>query len=780
MASIDDLKVLSAYCAQGFKLFPLLREEKKPIFKGWREEATDNFKTVKNWYQLYKNCNWGIDLAKSGLVAVDVDRKHGGLEYWEALINKNAPVDTLSASSGGGGKHFVFLADPLVKYRGKIIDGIDVKFNGYIVLFPSVHPDSGKTYRWDNWKTHHYRILTAPDWLKDLITRKPGKLDQGITKRKAVMGLGYLEKLINQLRTYDLGYEDWLNVGMALHAADPGADGLELFLHLTRGESFQDGDEEKARDKWEGFSSDGGITPLSIGHILRQKGGVVPSPFIEDDKQAFRQLKLDKINEMREITAKESEAKGEVFTLDPEDGERLVSWEKNRIVEFFNEKGTAFLGHGEQQAPIIQYKDIDRGLLHVTSMGTKGFFDANADKFYAYTKITATDVKRVLEPAAKCWFESSRKQKFDALVFRPQKDERKKQLNLFTGIPCEPNLGDCDDLIDLLHASVCNSNDAQFHWLMDWLAHIVQFPDVKGTTVPVMVGLQGTGKGLLFDHLMSGILKDLFVTTKTSQELTQRFNHHLGNKLLTFIDEATWRGNKTEDGILKNMIGSAVISIEEKFGLRYTADNYSRYAVASNNPEAVAIERDNRRYVPMETGAKFANKPEVFHPFFEQIRSGDLVARFYNFLSLRDISKFNPYKVLNDNTSGRQAKLATEGIVAHFWENAFFETPKRIFCDPRHLSHSAAYNEFINFAKQVSTYERSLTPGYFWAKTQRLIPKMPASQVSWVNGGSARVRSLGPSEACLSFCEGMSIDPPPDFKASAFIDWDNCDGAEEF
>ncbi len=247
MASKKD--VLLAYCQRGFFLFPVRKETKRPAIKDNLNQASNDINQLMEWDEKFPNCNWAISCAKSGVVAVDVDHAHGGMEAWATMIHKNGDPNALKATSGSGGLHYVFKADKSKKYRGKIQKGIDVKFNGYILVYPSLHERTGDHYRWTNFREKASHLSPAPVWLSDLIekTTRVGKADPTFK-----FGNKYLEKLVTSLKESELDYEEWMQAGMALHAATEGSlEGLQLYLSLTQGASFQDGDIEKAEAKWD-------------------------------------------------------------------------------------------------------------------------------------------------------------------------------------------------------------------------------------------------------------------------------------------------------------------------------------------------------------------------------------------------------------------------------------------------------------------------------------------------------------------------------------------------
>jgi hypothetical protein len=775
-------KVLKAYCRRGWKLFPIIPETKRPAIKDNLNKATDDMAQLIEWAERFPGCNWAVACARSGLVAVDVDFKHGGVEAWDAMLeshgmNDEVLPDTLQATSGSGARHYLFKAKEGVKYRGKIKDGIDIKFNGYVVVFPSIHPDTGKRYTWNNWKTAE--PLEYPEWLGKYIEKTALK---GRANPTYKFGDDYLGRLVQELKKHELDYNEWVQAGMALHAADPSDKGLDLFVSLSQGESYVEGDEEKAAEKWASFGrskDDDAISPLTLGFLVRQKGGTVPNPHFESDKEAFKRAKIDSFENWVETNEAE-----EGFVEDEDDRESWVCTNRRAIVNHFNKKGFAYLGEGEQRFSIIKVSKDGSGVKKLKAMTSRGMVEATAEYQYKYIKVMATDVKLVKEPAAETWLKSKNKRRFVTPVFDPGEvngESPKGRINLFDGIPCErltrptTSSDGLDEFLKMIRESLCGGDENASEWLLDYLAHIIQRPDEKPTVVPVIVGPQGTGKGLLFDHVMRGILKDLFLTVKTAKDLTAQFNMDLANRLLTVIDEATWRGNKTEDGVLKNLTGGNKLTVEVKFGPKYETENFSRYAITSNNEEAVAIETSNRRYYPIESSDEFAGNSDYFNPIWDAYRRGDLVPVFFMFLQDRDISKWNPVAIPAGNLKGSAAKLGTGGVYAGFWNALLtgdFEPSREgfggaLWFDANRIKRKDIYNAFLEYAKMTNAYERALSPEKFWLETKKKIPFFQSARQEKIGGG--RGYRVTPTELAESFFSTMKIEIPENFSEIALL-----------
>jgi bifunctional DNA primase/polymerase-like protein len=89
--------------------------------------------------------------AVSGLVVVDVDPRNGGRQSWARLAAVGLLPRTAWVATGSDGAHFYY------RHPGRHVvsralpgyPGIDIKGDGgYVVLPPSVHPDTDRAYQW--------------------------------------------------------------------------------------------------------------------------------------------------------------------------------------------------------------------------------------------------------------------------------------------------------------------------------------------------------------------------------------------------------------------------------------------------------------------------------------------------------------------------------------------------------------------------------------------------------------------------------------------------------
>jgi hypothetical protein len=160
------------YATNGWAVFPC--NGKAPLTNRGFKDATAGLEQVEIWWKRWPNANIGWALP-ANLFVLDEDFRHGGhlarrhLEGQHQLL----PV-TLRQSSGGGGYHWIFSKPGPLEVRqgaGLLGTGLDTRVGGrgYLVVAPSVHPRTGRRYRWD---TVHVPVL-APQWLRDLACARP-------------------------------------------------------------------------------------------------------------------------------------------------------------------------------------------------------------------------------------------------------------------------------------------------------------------------------------------------------------------------------------------------------------------------------------------------------------------------------------------------------------------------------------------------------------------------------------------------------------------------------
>jgi hypothetical protein len=146
MTLLDDAIVLAR---QGFRVFPLRPNDKRPAVSGWQDIATNDVATVqKMWSNGHADCNIGVRTG-GGLVVLDFDTKDGrsGLADLARMETTHGLPHSIRVRTPSGGVH-VFLSVPVEYAFGNAVatipgfPGMDVRADGgYVAAAGSVTPD---------------------------------------------------------------------------------------------------------------------------------------------------------------------------------------------------------------------------------------------------------------------------------------------------------------------------------------------------------------------------------------------------------------------------------------------------------------------------------------------------------------------------------------------------------------------------------------------------------------------------------------------------------------
>lgn len=151
--------------------------------------------------------------------------------------------------------------------------------------------------------------------------------------------------------------------------------------------------------------------------------------------------------------------------------------------------------------------------------------------------------------------------------------------------------------IDRVLTSVCVDQETKDYFL-NWFAAIFQ-TRVKTNTAWIFQGVQGTGKGVLFTHVIAPLIGREYCHEMTMDRLDDDFNAYLGDNIILFIDEANISDSRNGDRLL-NRIKNLVTEPEQHIrGMRRNAvirRNYSNIILASNYDEIIPMEISDRRF----------------------------------------------------------------------------------------------------------------------------------------------------------------------------------------
>lgn len=152
----------------GYTIFPLIPGTKKPLFKDFFIEASNNLQQIFKWWGDCPDAGIGAPTGTiNNLVTLDIDGDVGEKSLL-ILTSENGTLPDTTVIRTGRGRQLCFESNcDLVRNRVGILEGIDFRGNGgYTIFPPSLHPN-GKNYQWEICDGAGFAPL--PSWLRDLV-----------------------------------------------------------------------------------------------------------------------------------------------------------------------------------------------------------------------------------------------------------------------------------------------------------------------------------------------------------------------------------------------------------------------------------------------------------------------------------------------------------------------------------------------------------------------------------------------------------------------------------
>jgi len=373
------------------------------------------------------------------------------------------------------------------------------------------------------------------------------------------------------------------------------------------------------------------------------------------------------------------------------------------------------------------------------------FLNKEAFLLYNQNKIVWIDKKKI--SVAKDWLEWKNRRQYDNLVFKPnQPQEIKsrvnfgdagKQYNLWRGFSFEPQEGGKYDIfLDHLRTNLCDENEEHYQWVLAWLSDIFQRPNRKNGMALVMRGKQGVGKGVIASTIGKLCSKHYMLISQNSQ-ITGKFNGHLADKILVFLDEPPWAGDKQAEGILRSLITEPILAVEHKGKDTITVDSYVRLIMATNHDWAVPVGmEDERRMAVFDVSERQKQNIPYFKSMLVQLSENDnsgYKALLHFFLNHKyDDATLNRLPLTQALLDQKQLSLPRH---AQFWQSklqdGLFNDENNDFRFGSEINLNTFYQSYLDFCSQV----REMRPIEKQGLTKRLRGKFcPSLAIRESNG----------------------------------------------
>lgn len=300
------------------------------------------------------------------------------------------------------------------------------------------------------------------------------------------------------------------------------------------------------------------------------------------------------------------------------------------------------------------------------------------------------------------WWNYPARAFYDGVCFAPNgrrlhgKIADPQKFNLWTGFAEEGSPGDWSLLKKHLLEVVCDGDETAYEYVLNWLAHMFQYPWDKPGVAIVVWGEKRTGKGTVADAIRAAVGAFHSRMINKKDQAVGKFALSATPLLFTQMEEALFSKDPTVQGPLKSMITDPTENIELKFKTPYEVDSFGRYWFNSNEETPVPITHDEERYFVLKINNSKANDTDYFKAIRQQLyQDGGLAAMVYE-LKNRDISKFDVRKP--PKTKHRDA------MVAKMIDNGDRAIAEMLYAgEVRLLNHTTGTEESVILNEHVAT-----------------------------------------------------------------------------
>lgn len=276
---------------------------------------------------------------------------------------------------------------------------------------------------------------------------------------------------------------------------------------------------------------------------------------------------------------------------------------------------------------------------------------------YANDLVLTPDGKRK-EAVSQKWIRDIARRGYSSIVFKPNGSVPPDALNMWAGWGNKPDPdASCDLILAHIHNVMCGGNEEYAHYVLGWLAQMVQYPEEKPGTALVFKGGKGVGKDTLAVLMKKVVGRQHTAHIAKGERLTQQFNKHLEKAIFVHVEEANKVGGRVDQGLLQSIITADTLTIEPKGIDPYVVDSYARLFMTTNEDWAVPASADERRYAVFECSDTHRHVEVYFEPLYNEI-NGDGSSAFLHYLLSFDLTGFNVRKA--PETAGLlQQKIAS-------------------------------------------------------------------------------------------------------------------------
>ena len=213
-------------------------------------------------------------------------------------------------------------------------------------------------------------------------------------------------------------------------------------------------------------------------------------------------------------------------------------------------------------------------------------------------------------------------------------------LNYWVGPVIEPKQGDWSRIRTHLYEVICDGDMELFEYLLNYVAHMLQRPEEKPGVMVVLLGNQGTGKGLFF-QILQRIWGRTSLLVSDIQQVVGNFNAALERNYVIMMDEALFSGDRKSQNRMKSFITEKSCTVEQKYQPSRTINSVHRFFASSNHEHFSHVEADDRRLLIVKVSKSRQGDRAYFSDLAAAIDDDTVIAAMVHDLMQLNLNQFD-------------------------------------------------------------------------------------------------------------------------------------------
>jgi hypothetical protein len=267
--------------------------------------------------------------------------------------------------------------------------------------------------------------------------------------------------------------------------------------------------------------------------------------------------------------------------------------------------------------------------------------------------------------------EGSVLRRYHYIAFRPgAKETAGVEYNVWRPSPIQPVAGDTSVWNE--HINYLFQDETKAKHVLDWMAWVLQNPARKPNHALLIVGKNtGTGKSLI-----ATIFEQLIGVKNTQRPKNSSmggdFNAWLRDCRLCIIEEVYQVGRRENLNAMRDILTEARVEVNIKGISAFTIENFVAVMGVSNHPDALPLDKYDRRWLVVETLESRKDR-DYYEPLFKMARGIDTasLSAIYAELLARDLQGYSGLDAAPETTARAQMiELSRDDAETWLLENA--------------------------------------------------------------------------------------------------------------